>query len=206
MKPSSIDTVIFDLGGVLIDWNPRHLFRKLFDKEEEMEYFLEHVCTGDWNEQQDAGRPFAEAVAEKVASFPEYEPQINAFFDRWPEMLGGPIEDTVAILEQIHQAKEHRLLALTNWSHETWPVAWERYHFLKHFEDILVSGKEKLKKPDPKIYQLLLARNNVDPRRALFIDDSQRNVKAAKKEGIPSIHFTNPTALRTTLRHFGVIK
>ncbi|MEQ8707060.1 MAG: HAD family phosphatase [Phaeodactylibacter sp.] len=206
MKSSPIDTVIFDLGGVLIDWNPRHLFRKLFDEADEMEYFLESVCTGDWNEQQDAGRPFAEAVAEKVAEHPKYEPQIRAFFDRWAEMLGGPIEGTVSILEEIHQAQQFRLLALTNWSHETWPIAWERYGFLRHFEDILVSGREQLKKPDPRIYHLLLERNAIKPDQALFIDDSHRNVKAARGEGIHSIHFTNPTALRTTLRHFEVIR
>lgn len=206
MESSTINTVIFDLGGVLIDWNPRHLFRKLFDEEQEMEYFLEHVCTGDWNEQQDAGRPFAEAIAEKAAAFPKYEQEIQAFFHRWDEMLGGPIEETVAILDQIHQAKKYRLLALTNWSHETWPIAWERYSFLKHFEDILVSGKEKLKKPDPRIYKMLLERNNLRPEQVIFIDDSHRNVMAAREAGIQSIHFTNPTALRTTLRHFDVIQ
>ena len=206
MKSSSIDTIIFDLGGVLIDWNPRHLFRKLFEEEQEMEHFLEHVCTGDWNEQQDGGRPFSEAIALKTAEFPEYEPQIKAFFERWAEMLGGPIEGTVSTLEQIHQEKRYRLLALTNWSHETWPIAWERYGFLKYFEDILVSGKEKLKKPDPKIYHLLLERNNISPEQALFIDDSHRNVRAAREEGIRTIHFTNPTALRTTLQYFGVIR
>lgn len=206
MESSTINTVIFDLGGVLIDWNPRHLFRKLFDEEQEMEYFLEHVCTGDWNEQQDAGRPFAEAITEKAAAFPKYEKEIQAFFHRWDEMLGGPIEETVAILDQIHQAKKYRLLALTNWSHETWPIAWERYRFLKHFEDILVSGKEKLKKPDPRIYKMLLERNNLRPEQVIFIDDSHRNVMAAREAGIQSIHFTNPTALRTTLRHFDVIQ
>ncbi|WP_421949326.1 HAD family hydrolase [Phaeodactylibacter xiamenensis] len=205
MNPPPMDTIIFDLGGVLIDWNPRHLFRKLFEEEQEMEHFLEHVCTGDWNEQQDGGRPFAEAIALKTAEFPEYGPQIKAFFERWPEMLGGPIEGTVSILEQIHREKRYRLLALTNWSHETWPVAWERYGFLKYFEDILVSGKEKLKKPDPRIYHLLLERNGVRPGQALFIDDSHRNVQAARQEGIRTIHFTNPTALRTALQQFGVI-
>jgi 2-haloacid dehalogenase len=206
MESSTIDTVIFDLGGVLIDWNPRHLFRKLFDEEQEMEYFLEHVCTSDWNEQQDAGRPFAEAIAEKAVAFPKYEHEIQAFFHRWDEMLGGPIEGTVAILDQIHQAKKYRLLALTNWSHETWPIAWERYSFLKYFEDILVSGKEKLKKPDPGIYEMLLERNTLRSEQAIFIDDSYRNVRAAREAGIQPIHFTNPTALRTTLRHFGVIQ
>lgn len=205
MKPSQIDTIIFDLGGVLIDWNPRHLFRKLFEEEAEMEYFLEEVCTGDWNEQQDGGRPFAEAIAEKTAAFPKYAPQIKAFFDRWAEMLGGPIKGTVDILEQIHQAERFRLLALTNWSHETWPIAWERYGFLRYFEDILVSGQEQLKKPDPRIYHLLSERNNINPGQALFIDDSLRNVKAARREGMPAIHFTNPTALRTTLRHYSII-
>ena len=206
MNTSQIDTIIFDLGGVLIDWNPRHLFRKIFEDEAEMEYFLEEVCTGDWNEQQDAGRPFAEAIAEKVAEFPKYEPQIQAFFSRWQEMLGGQIDGTVAILDALKAAQTHRLLALTNWSDETWPVAWERYGFLKYFEDILVSGREKLKKPNLRIYQMLLERNELAPAQALFIDDSLRNVKAAREAGIRSIHFTNPTALKMTLQHFGVIQ
>jgi 2-haloacid dehalogenase len=142
----------------------------------------------------------------KTAEFPEYEPQIKAFHERWPEMLGGPIDGTVSILEEIRQDQRYRLLALTNWSHETWPFAWERYDFLQYFEDILVSGKEKLKKPDPKIYNLLLERNEVRQEQALFIDDSHRNVLAAREQGIRTIHFTNPTALRTTLQHYGVLR
>lgn len=205
MNTAPIDTVIFDLGGVLIDWNPRHLYRKLFEEEEKMEYFLEHICTGAWNEQQDAGYPLAQATEERVRAFPEHESAIRAFYGRWPEMLGGPISHAVELLEQIHQAQTHQLFALTNWSHETWHHAWGRYGFLRLFEGILVSGQEGLKKPDPKIYERLLSKYGIEPKRALFIDDSHRNAKAARALGIRSIHFTNPTALRVALQHYGII-
>lgn len=202
---TKIDTIIFDLGAVLIDWNPEYLYRKIFDNEEDMQYFLQHICTQSWNAEQDAGRSWAEATDLLVKRHPEYEAEIRAFRDRWPEMLKGPIDGSVDILKELKERGNHRLLALTNWSAETWPVAWDQYDFLQIFEGILVSGKEKLKKPDPAIYQLLTDRYRIRPERSVFIDDSVANVESAREFGIHAIHFTSPEALRTELENAKLI-
>jgi len=200
-----IDTVIFDLGGVLIDWNPKHLYRKIFEDEKEIDYFLSEICTPEWNEQQDAGRTFQEATEILVAQHPKFEIEIQAFYGRWKEMLGGEIEKTVDILNHLHQKKEHRLLALTNWSAESFPYALEQYGFLQLFEGILVSGVEKMKKPDPKIYELILDRYQVLAPRSVFIDDSQRNIKGAEALGINGIHFQSSEQLKTDLADLGIL-
>lgn len=202
---TQIDTIIFDLGAVLIDWNPEYLYRKIFDNEEDMHHFLQHICTQSWNAEQDAGRSWAEATDLLVNRHPEYEAEIRAFRDRWPEMLKGPIDGSVDILKELKERGTHRLLALTNWSAETWPVAWEQYDFLQIFEGILVSGKEKLKKPDPAIYQLLTDRYNLRPERSIFIDDSIANVESARDFGIHALHFTSPEALRAELEKAKII-
>ena len=196
---AAVETVIFDLGGVLVDWNPRYLYRKIFSKEAEMNAFLENVCTSDWNEQQDAGRPLAVATQLLLDQYPDYTSEIQAFYGRWEEMLGGVIKGTEAILRQLHQQASHRIYALTNWSAETFPVAQARYDFLQLFEGILVSGEEMMKKPDPRIYHLIFERYAIDPATALFIDDNQKNVEAARKVGLDAIRFTSPEELRTVL-------
>ncbi|MEM6345202.1 MAG: HAD family phosphatase [Bacteroidota bacterium] len=194
-----IDTIIFDLGGVLIDWNPRYMYRKIFDDEQEMEDFLTNVTTHDWNELQDGGRSLAEATETLVKEQPKWEKEIRAFYDRWEEMLGGPILGTVDLLDTLVRSKRYRMLALTNWSAETFPVALERYDFLTWFEGILVSGQEMLKKPDVKIYQLMIERYQLDPSTTLFIDDSERNLKGARRVGLNTIHFQSPMQLRERL-------
>jgi 2-haloacid dehalogenase len=200
-----LNTIIFDLGGVLIDWNPRYVFEQIFDDEREMQYFFDYICTPEWNVQQDAGRPLAEATEAKVAEFPDYEPQIRAYYGRWREMLAGPIHETVDILHHLNQRDEHRLLALTNWSHETFPVALELYDFLQIFEGIVVSGREKLIKPDRRIYQLLINRYEVEPAKALFIDDNRQNVQGAQDVGLNAVHFESPGQLRQFLQEKGII-
>lgn len=200
-----IKTIIFDLGAVLIDWNPHYLYRNIFDQETEMLHFLEHICTPEWNEEQDGGRSLQEATALLVAKHPEQEENIRAFYGRWHEMLGGAIEGTVEILKEIKEKGKYELLALTNWSAETFPVAQERYDFLNWFDGIVVSGTEKNRKPFASFYQLLLDRHNVKPGEALFIDDNLRNITAAEQLGIPSIHFTSPEQLRTRLEEEGIL-
>jgi 2-haloacid dehalogenase len=199
-----IETIIFDLGGVLIDWNPRYLYRKIFSTEEEISWFLETVCTGAWNEQQDAGRSSAEAIAVLVNQFPQHEVAIRSWFDRWPETIGGSIHDTVDILKTLHEMKQHRLYALTNWSAETFPWAKNNFDFLRWFEGIVVSGEEKTLKPNLDFYQILLDRYSVDPGQALFIDDNIKNTEAAKVLGIDSIHFKKPSQLRQELMGRGI--
>lgn len=200
----TIDTVVFDLGNVLIRWNPRMLFRKIFGSDEAaMERFLSEVCNTEWNEQQDAGRPWKEAVAAAVALHPAHEAHIRAFHERWDEMIPGAIDETVAILAQLRE-KPVRLLALTNWSDETFPIALERFPFLGWFEGIVVSGREKLIKPDPAIFQLLIERYRLDPASTVFIDDSLRNVDAAVAEGLHGIHFQHAAGLRAQLNALGM--
>lgn len=199
-----ITTVVFDLGGVLIDWNPRYLYRQLFGADEAgMEHFLAEVCHAGWNERQDAGRSWAEAVDEAVARHPAHESNIRAYHERWSEMLAGPIHGTVAILEEL-RGTPIRLLALTNWSAETFPIAQQRYAFLQWFEGILVSAHEKLAKPDPAIYQLLIKRYQLDAAATLFIDDSLRNVQAAIGVGLQSVQFAGAAVLRRDLVSLGL--
>ncbi|GHA64565.1 HAD family hydrolase [Pontibacter akesuensis] len=200
-----IKTIIFDLGAVLIDWNPHYLYRKLFKEEAEMLHFLENICTPDWNEEQDAGRSLKEATDMLVAQYPEQEENIKAFYGRWDEMLGGAIEGTVEIFRELKDSGKYNIYALTNWSAETWPVAVERFDFLNWFDGVVVSGTEKDRKPFDSFYHTLLNRYDVQPSEALFIDDNLRNIKAAEKLGIESIHFTSPEELRKALEEKGVL-
>ena len=200
-----IKTVIFDLGGVLIDWNPRYMYRKIFDDEAKMEDFLANITTMDWNEQQDAGRKWSVATELLVKEHPEFEMEIRAYFDRWTEMLNGAIQGTVDILNEIHGSGKYRLYALTNWSDELFHHALERFDFLQLFEGIVVSGAENMKKPDLRIYNLILDRYQIEAETAVFIDDSQRNIDAAKKVKIQTIHFKSPKQLRQDLEVMNVI-
>jgi 2-haloacid dehalogenase len=200
-----IDTVIFDLGNVLIGWDPRRLYRQLIDDEAQMEWFLREVCNSAWNEQQDAGRPWAEATALLRAKFPRHAEWIDAYHRRWEETLVGPIEESIALLAAL-KARGVRLLALTNWSQETFPVARQRYPFLQWFEGIVVSGEERLIKPDPRIYQRLLDRYAVDPARALYIDDSARNVAAAEALGMRGWWFRDAAKLRDGLVELALLE
>jgi 2-haloacid dehalogenase len=205
VKIERIDTVIFDLGNVLIGWDPRRLFRQLIEDEAQMEWFLREVCNSEWNEQQDAGRPWAEGTALLRARFPEHAGLIDAYHLRWKETLLGPIEGSVAVLAEL-KARGVRLLALTNWSQETFPVARQLYPFLQWFEGIVVSGEERLVKPDPRIYQRLLQRYAVDPATALYIDDSARNVAAVEPLGMHGWWFHDPAGLREHLVELGLLE
>jgi 2-haloacid dehalogenase len=199
------EIVIFDLGGVLIDWDPRHLYRRLFAGDlVAMEDFLATVCTEEWNEQQDAGRSFAEAEAEAVVRHPDKRDLIVAWARHFDEMIPGAIEGTVAILAEL-RARGVSLYALTNWSAETFPSQRQRFEFLSWFAGIVVSGEEKLIKPDPRIYQRLLERYDIAPVRAVYIDDVPANAAAAAALGIHGVHFTSPAQLYTELRALGLL-
>jgi 2-haloacid dehalogenase len=200
---SNIKTVVFDIGGVLIDWDPRHLYRKIFTSEEEMEWFLSEICTYEWNVQQDGGKLFSTATAELSARYPEYSDKIALYYDRWEEMLGGELKDTVDIFNELKSAGIP-VYALSNWSHEGFPVAYERYDFMKKFDGIVVSGYEKLLKPDHAIYRVLMERYNVVPAESVYIDDNKDNADAAAELGFHSIHFRSAEQLRKELRGFGL--
>lgn len=199
-----IDTIIFDLGGVLVDWNPQYLYRKLFKSQEAVDFFLNNICTSAWNEEHDGGKLVAVGTNEKTREFPHFKNEIEAFYERWDEMIGGVIQPTANILANLKQTSGYRLLALTNWSAEKWPYALDNFDFLNHFEGILVSGQEKLKKPDHAIYKLILSRYDVRAEHAVFIDDNKRNILAAKEVGLNAIHFTNPEALTESLKELGI--
>lgn len=200
----SINTIIFDLGGVLIDWNPLYVFENYFESQEKLDYFFAHVCSSDWNEEQDAGRSLKESTEERIKLFPGWEKPIRDYYGRWTEMLGGPIPETVELFRDLKQKRNLKFYALTNWSAETFPVALERYDFLYWFDGRVVSGEEKMRKPFPEFYKVLLDRYNVDPSEALFIDDNLRNVEAAEKLGINSIHFQSSQQLNEELKQLGV--
>lgn len=202
---SPVRTVVFDLGGVLIDWNPRHLYRKLFNGDTAaMEDFLATVCTQEWNERQDAGRSVAEAEAELIARFPKQAELIRAFYGRFDEMLGGTIDGTVEILETLH-AREVPLYALTNWSAETFPRARGSFDFFARFRGIVVSGCLKAKKPDRQIFDHLVAAHSLAPAETLFIDDVPKNVEGARAAGLQAIQFHNPERLKGDLRGLGLL-
>jgi len=195
-----IHVIIFDLGGVLIDWNPKYVFDEhYFDSVTKRDHFLEHICTLDWNEQQDAGYPIAKAVEEKVAAFPEWEKAIRDYYDRWPDMLKGPIGETVEIFRELKKKKGLKFYALTNWSAELFPIALERYDFLHWFDGIVVSGVEKMRKPSPGFYKLLLERYDLKEGDVIFIDDNLRNIKAAEALGFKSVHFQFAGQLKEVL-------
>lgn len=197
----SIDTIIFDLGGVLIDWNPNYIFdENYFDSLEKRSHFFQHICTSDWNEEQDMGRSIVEATQELIKKFPDWERSIRDFYGRWTEMLKAPIPETVEIFRQLKDSGKYKLYALTNWQTGLFDIALVRYNFLHWFDGRVVSGEEKTRKPFPEFYQRLLDRYTVDPSRALFIDDNMRNVKAAEELGIRSIHFKSPEQLKEDLK------
>ena len=198
-------TVVFDLGGVLVDWDPRYLYRQLFDDPDEMESFLAEVTTADWNARQDAGRPWAEAVELLAAEHPERRELIEAFHRRWPEMLAGEIEGTVGVLAELRAAGV-RLVALSNWSTEMFPVARARFDFLDWFEGIVISGDVGVNKPDRRIFEHLVERFRLVPAAALFIDDSPANVGAATALGFRAIGFTDATSLRLELVRLGLLR
>ncbi|CAM5775304.1 hydrolase [Labrys miyagiensis] len=202
---SSIKAVVFDLGGVLIDWNPLYLYRQLIPDEVEAQRFLADICTPEWNRQMDAGRPFAEAVSELSGLYPHHEALISAFHTRWPDMLGGVIEGTVAILDQLHR-EGVALHAISNWSAETFPIARERYPFLAHFGVLIVSGERKLAKPDPAIFELFLAESGLEANACVFIDDNADNIATAAALGFRAVHFHDPSSLAARLREFGLLR
>jgi 2-haloacid dehalogenase len=198
---SEIKNIIFDLGGVLIDWNPEYVYLEVFGGDsKKMQWFFDEICTMDWNENQDAGYPLQQATEDRVKMFPQYEQWIRMYYGRWEEMLGDSISETVVILNKLLKKPDYRVAALTNWSAETFPVALERFEFLHRFEGIVVSGTEKTRKPFPEIYQLTLDRFGFKAEESLFIDDNLRNIEAAAEMGIHIIHFNSPADLECNLK------
>ena len=202
-SPKTPTAVVFDLGGVLIRWDPRHLYRQLMP-EDEIDAFLDEVGFHAWNHEQDAGASWGPAVEEHAALFPHRRELLAAYPARFAESLDGPVEGTVAILEELHAAGT-RLVALTNWSAELFPQAEAAFAFLALFEGIVVSGREGVAKPDPAVFDLLLSRYDLDPARTVFVDDSPANVDAAAAAGLTALAFTGPDRLRADLSRLGLL-
>lgn len=200
-----INTIVFDLGGVLIDWNPDYVFRTIFTDEKEKKYFFDNICTSEWNEEQDAGRSIKEGTDLLIKKFPEHEANIRAFYDRWEEMLGGAIEETVEVFRDIKKNPQYRTFALTNWSAETFPIALQKYDFLHWFDGRLVSGEEKTRKPFLDFYKTLIHRFDIDPSKALFVDDNARNLVPAKELGFTTVHFNSALQFRKELEKVQVL-
>lgn len=204
MDPRRPAAVVFDLGGVLIDWNPRYLYRTLFDGDDAaMEHFLTHVCSPAWNHRQDAGRSFADGCAELGRAFPESRPLIEAWRERFDETMAGPIGGTVEILADL-RATGVPLYALSNWSAETFPIARARFDFLAWFDGIVISGELGVAKPDARIFAHLLETYRLQAPATVFVDDVPANTTAAAAAGLQPILFTDPAALRSALRDLGL--
>lgn len=200
-RPSA---VVFDIGGVLVDWNPRYLYRKLLPDEESVEWFLTGVCTPEWNLEQDRGRPWGEAVAQLSARFPEHAELIVAYHRRWTETVAGAIDDTVDVLREL-RGLGVSLYALTNFSPDKFEWTRKQFGWFDWFGGIVVSGEERLVKPDPRIYQLLLDRYRLDAGDVVYVDDVAVNVDAARAVGMAAVRFTDPARLRADLSGFGLL-
>jgi 2-haloacid dehalogenase len=198
-----IENVIFDFGGVLVEWNPRFLYRDYFQDENEMEHFLHSVCTDEWNLEQDKGRSLEEGTQLLQKKFPGFHDLIQLYYDKWEQMLNGEFPETVSILYKLKE--KYKIYGLTNWSAETIDIAYKRFPFFKAFDGIVVSGEEKMVKPDKRIYHLLLDRYHLKAANTVFIDDNLMNVNAAKEIGLYAIHFKNPGKLKAELSAINAI-
>ena len=204
-SPARFKAAIFDLGGVLIDWNPRYLYRKLFPGDEQgMEQFLAEVTNSAWNRKQDAGRPFAHAIAELQREHPDKAELIAAYFERWPEMLGPANQETAQLIRDLKE-RGLRCYALSDWSAETFVTARGLVAELGLFDDILISGEARMTKPDPQIFELALARFRLAATEAFFVDDIPANVAGARAAGLTAFLFSDTAALRSTLEEMGVL-
>ena len=189
-----IKNIIFDLGGVLIDWDPKYVYLDVFEgNEKKMNWFFKNICTEEWNLKQDAGYPLEKATNDLIKLYPNYKSYIEMYYGRWEEMLGGEINKSVWILNKL--IPQFEVFALTNWSAETFPVALKKFHFLRSFKDIIVSGKEKLIKPDPEIFNLAIKRFKIKPNETIFIDDNINNIISAKNMNFITHHFKTPEKL-----------
>lgn len=199
-----IKNIIFDFGGVLMDWNQRYFYKDYFNDDEKMEFFLQNICSDEWNAEQDRGRTLVEGTEILVAQFPDCEKEIRAFYDNWTTMLKGEISENVTVLRKLENTK-YQLFGLTNWSAETFPYALKHYDFFQIFDGkIVVSGEERLIKPNPEIWNILLQRYQIKAEESVFIDDNSKNIEVAKSLGFICIHIKPETNLENELQQIGI--
>ncbi|OGA05311.1 MAG: hypothetical protein A3I00_06010 [Betaproteobacteria bacterium RIFCSPLOWO2_02_FULL_64_12] len=201
----AVDAVLFDLGKVLLDWDPRYFYRDVFGGDEQaLERFVAEVVTMEWLRELDTGTPVGRAIAEHQRRFPAYAEMIAMWPEGWPHMLRGEIAGSVEILTELRE-RGMRLYSLTNFSTDTFPIARSRFPFLSWFEDVVMSGEHGITKPDPRIYRIAIERCRLAPGQTVFVDDLQANVDAAREHGFHALHFTGPERLREDLRALGVL-
>ena len=191
--------IVFDFGGVLVDWNPHHLYDKYFGSREKAEWFINNICLYSWNLQMDGGKPFAEGVAELQAEHPEWSEAIAIYHTRWIEMMNGEIEGMASVIRRLKMAG-YGVYGLTNWSAETFPMVRDTYPVFQEFDGIVVSGEEHLLKPDAAIYKCLLERYALQAEESLFVDDNADNVAGARNVGMKAIQFTSAVELERELK------
>jgi 2-haloacid dehalogenase len=198
-----IDTIIFDLGGVLVDWKPEYLYRKIFNgNEKKVQWFLNNVCTSEWNAEQDGGRTIEEAENVKISEFPEHEDLIRLYYTEWHQMFSGSIEENVQIFKSLKASGSYKIYALTNWSAEKWDKALELFPFFHFFDGVVVSGQEKTRKPFPKIYNIIIDKYAIDPEKTIFIDDNEENIIAANALKYHGIHYKSTQQLLKELNSY----
>lgn len=201
---AAIRAIVFDFGGVLIDWDPRYLYRKYFANENAMEDFFEEIGFAEWNYEQDKGRAFADAIALHTQKFPHHAELMRAYPEHYIETIGGAITGTVDILHAVKRAG-YPLFGLSNWSAETFPQVRAQYSFFDLFDVIVLSGEEKIAKPDPRIFQALLEKTGCRAAECLFIDDAEKNIVVARELNFQTIHFESPEQLARELEHYGLV-
>ena len=192
---------LFDLGGVFFDWDPHYFYKDVFEDKEERDNFLNNVCNDDWNIQQDAGRPIKDAENDLIKNFPYYEDKIKLYYKNHHRMFKKIFKNSVDILNKLKNEK-YECYVLSNWSWETFNGMDKKYPFLNKFDDLIISGKEKLVKPDAQIFKLAINRFNLIPEETVFIDDKKENVEAAKKLGFLTIHLTDPEIIIEEVNRF----
>lgn len=198
----NIKNIVFDFGGVLMDWDPRYMYRKVFKTEEKMENFLQTICTTEWNAQFDKGLDFQEGINERIEKFPEYKEEIQLYKDRWIEMISGDIPENSQLIYELKE--NYKLFGLTNWAADTFELVYEQYPFFKELEGIVVSGEEKIIKPNPAIFKILLNRYQIKSSESLFIDDNYDNILTARELGFGTIWLEESTDLKEKLIDSGI--
>lgn len=199
----AIKNLVFDFGGVLVDWNPVHLYQDVFSNQTEMEFFLKDICPYSWNLNQDRGYPVAEATRERQLLFPQYEKEIAMYYGEWPRMISGDLPENTRLLSSLKE--NYRLFGLSNWSAETFPYIYDRYDFFKEMEGIVLSGREKMLKPDRAFYELLLNRYELVANECLFVDDNLDNILAAQALGFSTIHLKEGVVLEEEFQKLGIL-
>jgi len=205
MNHTPVTAVVFDIGAVLVDWNPEYLYAKVIPDPDERRWFLNEICTPEWNFAMDAGTSVSEEVAKLAAEKPEYADLINPWWDRWREMLGDETPGTREIAEELRESGMP-IYALTNWNAQTWELGVAEFPFLTEiFDGIVVSGQEGVTKPDPRIFEILSSRYDLEPSTTVFIDDSPKNVAAATALGYQAHLFTSAPELEAWLKKIDVL-